>query len=331
MNLVYQRFVDKSRTSKVQPEASSSEYGPDVESVNDLYHDMILVSTESFRNYAKSIGAEYEFDDNPESMTIGGHRHSASVYFEWLEIIYDPEYDKYDKIAVFDLDIVANTKENIFEASDADVYGVNESDYRMRHNECAPWDEDERVSNLYRDKIERSGFKMIGSVAGIRGACTTSKYMHLQGGMMVFSREGRIRAREEFSDWKDWLYEDGVCNNDPQQRVNCLYYDDAYVSVNVTNLGFNYETISPLWMDNPLHIAPWVNPPSSDCYGIKFPHFRGFLEKRWMLQWALQQEFALVTKYISDYSRKMNWIELAPPEPIVVHKTVTRYGTENML
>mgnify|MGYP000890022863 FL=1 len=331
MNLIYQRFVDKSRTSKVQPESSSSEYGPDVQSVNDLYHDMILVSTESFRNYAKIIGAEYEFDNSPESMTIGGHRHSASVYFEWLEIIYDPEYDKYDKIAVFDLDVVANTKENIFEASDADVYGVNEADYRVRHPQCAPWDADERVCNIYRDKMERSGFKMIGSVAGQRGAYTTSKYMHMQGGMMVFSREGRIRAREEFSDWMDWLYEDNERNTDPHQRVNCLYYDDAYVSVNVTNLGFNYETISPLWLDNPLYVQPWVNPPSSDCYEIKFPHFNGIREKRWMLQWALQQEFNLVTNYISDHSRKMNWVELAPPDPVVVYKEVTRNGSENMI
>lgn len=305
MNLIYQCYVDKSHKTPVQCEPIST-YGSDVKDLSRLYNDMIMVSTESFKKYADHIGAEYKFDRRSEIVSKGKDRHSASVYFEWLNVIFDTSYDKYDDIAIFDLDVVANTKENIFEVSDAEVYGINESDYRIYHSSdspMSPWDKDPKSFSLWKNKINRSGFDMIGSVAGERGALTDSTYWHFQGGMFVFSREGRIKARETFSNWEEWFYDSH--GHDPNKRVNCLHYDDIYVSVNVTNNDFNYETLDPKWMDNPFH----HDNPESDL-GLKFMHFNGFWEKRLMCQWALDSKFYWVTDYKTNPKRLLNEIKI---------------------
>ena len=303
MNLIYQCYIDKSRKTPVKPNIPPDEYSPDVKSLNRLYNDMIMVSTESFKKYADHIGSDYELDIRPEIITKGRDNHSASVYFEWMKVIFDTSYDKYDKIAIFDLDIVANTTENIFEASDAEFYGVNESDYGLCHNEGATWNRCEKTLDLYKKKINRSGFEMIGSVAGERGALTDSAYMHFQGGMYVFSREGRIKARKQFSNWEEWFYD--LKGHDPLKHVACLYYDDIYVSCNITNGDFDYEALDPKWMDNPCNYEK----PDTNL-GIKFMHFDGHWKKRIMCSWALESKYHWVSEYKDNPRRILGLVHL---------------------
>jgi len=95
---------------------------------SDVYREMADISRRSFEIYAKKLDCDYLFSE--EQVLTKGHDNPVSYLFECLRVIYDESFDKYDKVLFLDTDIVCNTSENIFDQSEAEVFGVYESDIR---------------------------------------------------------------------------------------------------------------------------------------------------------------------------------------------------------
>ena len=303
-NLIYQCFLKLE--NQVQPHLSPERYGGNVSSVQDLYDDIALVSSESFRKYAEHIGCEYELDTE-RTFTNGYGRHGASAIYEWIKIIYDKKYDEYDTIAVFDLDVVPNTRENIFKASYCEYYGVSESDWLTEPRAitfASPWDKSDHFLKLYQDKYERHGSSVYPIKKFERGSKVDSRRLHFQGGMNVFTREGRIKARKQFSPWYEWLFE-GSPDIDPTKRVDPIHYDDVYISSNVIDSDIDWEIIDHKWLDAPMNF----HDPVTAWKDIKFGHFCGGYDKRCMLSFAHDGLIPYCTEYKNHPDRKIPYMD----------------------
>ena len=305
MNLIYQSFVKLD--NPIQPHLNTTNYGsPHISSINDLYDDVVLVTKESFQKYADLIGCEYQLDTE-RTFTKGYGQHGISTIYEWLKIIYDEKYDKYDTIAVFDLDVVPNTRENIFKASYCEYYGVSESDWLTEPRAitfASPWDKSDHFLKLYQDKYERHGSSVYPIKKFERGSKVDSRRLHFQGGMNVFTREGRIKAREQFSPWYEWLFE-GSPDIDPTKRVDPIHYDDVYISSNVIDSDIDWEIIDHKWLDAPMNF----HKPDIAVKDIKFPHFCGGFDKRCMLSLAHEGRLLYCSEYKNHPDRKIPYMD----------------------
>lgn len=302
-DLIYQSFTPLNGKSPIQPTAKLHQYGSDLKSVDDLYHDMLLVSSESMRRYSEIIGCDYEL--SIQSMTEYDTR---AVMFSWTEILFDEKYDKYDRIAVFDVDVVANTVEDIFEQSDKEFYGVLESEWLNDHKEYqmympfgCPWDgwDRQHVYETYKDKYELHGMEMKHLDTGTFGATRPSQRLHFQGGMGVWSREARIKARRKFSSWREWFY-----INPMPQRLLSPFYDDAWLSANLQHHEFDMETLDFTWLNCPLQYREDLV--YKKMQDFKFNHFVGYpFNKRLMLIFAMESRFPLVKDYQNSSERRV--------------------------
>ena len=82
------------------------------------------------RQYAREIGVEHRFDDNP-NFVKRWYGQSFGVYtphFGILKLIYDTSFDDYDDILFLDADVfpVENLDVNIFDHFQADIGIVSE-------------------------------------------------------------------------------------------------------------------------------------------------------------------------------------------------------------
>lgn len=68
----------------------------------------VEIGVDSARKYAEHIGVEYMFYDKP-------YMNSVINVFESFRIIFDESFDQYDNILLLDVDMIVNTKENVFE------------------------------------------------------------------------------------------------------------------------------------------------------------------------------------------------------------------------
>ena len=310
-NLIYQFYHNLENEEQAEPEILLQEYGPDVKSISDIYNDIVLVSQESFSKYADLIGAEYVLDTD-HSYTRKWMQHNFAVNYEWLKIIFDPKYDVYDKICVVDIDMVANTTQDIFKASDADYYGVSESDWHVSRNKRSlpneqslppSWDQSIDVLTEYVEKYAKHGIQLRHLHKGQNGSRVDSGRLHFQGGLNVFTRNGRLKAREQFISWREWMYEGNLSRN-KSKRMSPLNYDECYISANIVDSTIDWEIIDPSWMDIPTFYLDEYVP--QETKRIKFPHFCwGGFNKRIMLSMAHEGEFDLVTKYKDHPNRKI--------------------------
>jgi hypothetical protein len=296
-HLIYQSFTPLNGKPPIQPLIPIEEYGGDIESIDDLYADMVLASSESFRTYADWIDCDYELDHGQPTFIKDHYSHSSSVMFEWVKIIYDPKYDKYDKIAVFDVDVIANTTEDIFEQSDAEVYGVAESEWKNRDDDKiylpfgCPWDLDPDVLSGYQNKYKKHNMVMKPASTGEHGCTQDSGRFHFQGGMIVMTKEARHKARKLFVPWYEWFYDE-----DPMPtRVSSINYDDTWISANVTVNDFEYESLDQSWMNSPCQFQ--LKHMRHEASKIKFNHYVGSGEKRMMLTHCHQGWYPMVRRF----------------------------------
>ena len=259
---------------------------------NEIYKELEKISSTSFKKYAEDIGASYKLE-NKRNLTKG-HGCKNSLYFESLSPIFDEAYDVYDKILIADIDVVCNTTDNIFEVSDAEVYGVNEADavsnkeWGVEDYRCVgEWDYNEEVYQKYVDKFEKHGYPYQRSAIGELGARYASKLLSLQAGVIVWTREARIEARKRFDDWQEFCYPAPKDSND----LTCS--DQPYITGNLLKNNFDIECIDFRWNDNPEN---YINP-KKEMHLIKFAHYGGKKCKKQMIEHANRGWFDKIKDY----------------------------------
>ena len=207
---------------------------------SSLYKEVADISRTSFEEYAKKIGAEHVYSD--ERVATKGHGCSTSLLHECARVWLDPMFDQYDNLLFVDTDIVVNTEQNIFDVmeSGAEVYGVLESDFITADGGgYNSWDSKE---DNYRDfcrKFELHDCPIVPVMPPNR----PSKLTIMNTGVVLWSKEARLRAREEFMNWEDWCY-----TGDFHMSI---MNDQPYISAQLMKHEFDVETIDTTWNDSP--------------------------------------------------------------------------------
>lgn len=208
---------------------------------SELYQECAFLSSQSFQEYADLIGADYYYSD--EQVFTKDIDDPTALLFECLRVIYDPMFDQYDKVLFADTDIVVNTQDNIFDlCDDGDVFGVLESDIITSHGGgYNSWDiKGHSVYNDFVNKFTLHDIPIIPSMPPSR----PSKITILNTGIVVWSREARLRAREVFMDWKEWL------NAEPKFHMSIMN-DQPYISGQLMKHDFDLVTLDQTWNDSP--------------------------------------------------------------------------------
>jgi hypothetical protein len=214
----------------------------------ELYRKTADLSAESFRIYAEKIGATHHY--SKKQVYTAGKSGSTVLLFECLRCIYDEMYDEFDQLLFVDTDIIANTEENIFElAGDYDVCGVYESDIRSdTDGGYNSWDYDDKKRILIEEKYARHGIPVVPTSPPQR----PSSIATLNTGVLIWSRDARLRAREVFDPWYDYVL-DGIEHDTPFWLNN----DQPWISGQLVKHGFSVLGLDQTWNDTPTHYRDW--------------------------------------------------------------------------
>ena len=263
MNIIFQYMIideDTNKRGKVPqyPQGTRAE----------LYKRTADLSAESFRIYADKIGAQHHYSS--KKVYTKGKSGATVPLFEVLRLVYDPLYDDYDKLLFVDTDIICNTEDNIFDVADCDVYGVFESDIETsKGGGYNTWDFDEKTFNQLKTKFDRRHIPVVENTWGKR----PSKLTCFNTGVMVWSKEARLKARECFDDWYEYM-KDGEEHGDAFWINN----DQLFISGQLTKHGFDIKGIDQTWNDTPTH---WND---DRGYDMNFLHYTGGGNKVVMLE-----------------------------------------------
>lgn len=242
----------------------------------ELYVKTADLSAKSFKLYANKIGAEHHY--STKAVLTKGKSGDTVPLFEVLRIIYDPLYDQYDKLLFVDSDIICNTEENIFDlCEDGEVFGVFESDIlTSKDGGYNSWDYSDSAYNKVKAKFERRGIPVVPNRWGRR----PSKITCFNTGVMVWTKEARLKARECFDDWYEYM-KDGEAHDEDFWINN----DQFYISCQLTKYGFDIKALEQTWNDTPTH---WDD---DRGYDMNFLHYTGGGNKVVMLEDAAKRKF----------------------------------------
>lgn len=175
---------------------------------------------ENMRAYAKSVGAEYIFDKNTHFIRnhFGYDFGKYSPHYGAFKPIFDSSFDKYDKVMFVDTDVFAkyNLDENVFDAFTGEI-GICDEPFQPLQRTITKGritsKQDERwammVKNMY------GGTEVPRTKEGLVRVFNT--------GMVLYSKEARLKARELFVGSSDpKFYVDMVKN----MNLDSFYYAD---------------------------------------------------------------------------------------------------------
>ena len=247
----------------------------------------VKVSVDSFQRYCDKIGCLHHFSSS-ESFIRNSIFHdswatSMRYFFEMLRVVYDPIYDEYDKVMYCDSDILAMTDENIFDIFTGEVGGVVEGDAQTQNdflegnrnmNDALPLTNPKMKKQLIQ-KFESTNMPMIQSKPPF------SLYEHsmpfsINSGVVLWSREGRIKARERFDRWEPFVYDSVKTKN-----MERWMHDQLFITGQIVKHGLDFQPLPNEWNDNPTHYRHLNYP---EDVPLKFWHYANWQGKDEMIQ-----------------------------------------------
>ena len=183
------------------------------------------ISRKMFEQYAAKHGAEYEYYDKLEFCP-------EVPYFENLNLVYNDRFLCYNNILYVDMDVIPqNMEENIFDEADfiEDIgmvpeckpHGMNADPFHLLPN----------VEYQFRKACFNFGCPVRMATRG------PAPYLILNSGVMLWTKQGRMKARKRFMYWKDWY--DGV-------EMSQLKLDQPFITSQVTKC-LKYEEMDLKW------------------------------------------------------------------------------------
>ena len=203
--------------------------------IGDIVPDYAKMSRFSFLEYADKYGHEYLFSTEqylPE--------HWASGYFDVIQVYMDPFFDQYDYVLFCDADVLAHPRSpDVFKYKPKHIAGWTEQHHPLGRTSPGY----EKGSEKY--KLIESAFKEFDAPL-IESSSPFAATRILNSGVLLFSKEARLIAREKFDDWQKW----SDMKYDPW-----LTLDQFYLSA-----MFNKYNLDVLELENEWNITPdWFN------------------------------------------------------------------------
>ena len=194
--------------------------------------------SKSAKLYAEQCGAEYMLNHDRYFKHLDPR-------LDALKVIYDPQYDKYDKILSVDLDMLFKTTESIFDIPIGDVAMVHELGI---HVSAGGWMKRIMESPGHERGIIAYGKKLFGSdwMFPKSELYPDEKFRYMNGGMQLWSKEGRLKARDLFTSVDDYY-------------MHTRYTEQMYLNLQLSNPAFEVTELDWTW--NSLATRQW--PPES--------------------------------------------------------------------
>lgn len=195
--------------------------------------DWTQYSVEYIREYAKKHNADYYFMTDK-------YVESTSNYFEVTRLFKDPLFDQYDKLLYLDVDVMPHDMEtNVFDLPVVDVAGWPEH----RHSAIDAqinWS----ATDALKDRFAQHGAEVIPPKT------VTGSIRMINSGMMLWSKEARIKARNEFIDHETWWnYKNAWLDDKWSGRAghssHCL--DQPYFNAMWNRSGFDVMELGLEW------------------------------------------------------------------------------------
>lgn len=181
----------------------------------------------SAQAYAQLCGAEYILDHER--------------YFEHIDprldstkIIFDEKWDEYDNILSIDLDMLISTKENIFDLITGDVAMVHE--LGVHTGGPAGWMRRVMDAPLYQRGIIAYGKHLFGKEWMFPKSVLypDERFRYLNGGLQLWSREGRQKARANFTSIDDYI-------------IHTRYTEQMYINLQLSQDVFEVMELETSW------------------------------------------------------------------------------------
>ena len=176
-----------------------------------------------------------------------------------LRIIYDPFFDKFDKILSIDLDILLKTEENIFDINLKDIAMAHE--YGIHYGNSGDWMLKVMESPGHQRGVIAYGKKIFGDdwMFPKSKLYPNEKYRYMNGGVQLWSKEGRLKAREHFTSIDDYY-------------MHTRYTEQMYINLQLSNPIFEVTELD--WSWNSIANRHWT----ADKPKGKFQHFTNALK-----------------------------------------------------
>ena len=190
----------------------------------------------SAETYANICGAEYILDHER--------------YFEHIDprldstkIIFDEKWDEYDNILSIDLDMLIATRENIFDQDIGDIAMVHE--LGVHTGGPAGWLKRVMEVPLYQRGIIAYGKHLFGKdwMFPKSSLYPNERYRYMNGGLQLWSREGRQKAREHFTSIDNYV-------------MHTRYTEQMYINLQLSQPVFDVKELDTSWNRMPYQ---WKN------------------------------------------------------------------------
>lgn len=241
-----------------------------------LYSKTGDISRRSFEKYAELVGADYQFAT--DRYVSKDHDNYRAYFFEVLRIIYDPQFEQYDDILFTDCDVVANTNENIFDLFDGEVAAVLESDHNKNTN-FKRFNSKHFLNKDFcciADKYKAFDAPIVPTLP----PNVPHKLININTGVMVWSKEARLKARKTFDSWVEWLF------HSPTEPL-WLKLDQYFISAMLVKYDFDMQFLDTTWNDSPFT-------PEYPIFDSNFIHYTGGDWKLLMLEHHEQNKFKIL-------------------------------------
>lgn len=156
---------------------------------------------EAMKEYAERIGAEYIFEENPQFLrTFFGYDFAGySPHYGAFKPIFDASFDKYDKVLFCDTDVfpIEGLEENIFDSFHGEI-GICTEPFQPKQRTI--------TKGRITSKQDERWAKMVKEVWDTEVPRTEEGLVEVfNTGMVLYSKEARLKARNEFTDPKVYV------------------------------------------------------------------------------------------------------------------------------
>lgn len=176
----------------------------------------------SAKRYAKNIGVEYELSTE---ITIN----APNQNLEACRVFLDPYFDRFDKVLMLDIDTLVFTSDNIFNESIADVGMVQEG---------GPNSPKGFINNIVQKLENYNGVKFKNSTS------YPNEKRYLNAGVVLWSKEGRLKARERFGGMPEIKRYRETLKMNEQPYLNMMI--NAH-DILVTELSSQWNRMNYMW------------------------------------------------------------------------------------
>ena len=180
----------------------------------------------SAKAYADLCGADYILSHDRYFNHIDPRLDSTRIF-------YDPFFEQYDRILCLDLDMLIATKQNIFKSPDSDITMVHEVGV---HVSQGGWMRNVMDTPLSQRGIIAYGKHLFGKDWMFPKSVKypEERFRYLNGGLQLWSKEGRAKAREHFTSIDDYI-------------LHTRYTEQMYINLQISQPVFNVGELDTSW------------------------------------------------------------------------------------